>query len=116
MPYAKGRHPGAIWKETDFQIHTPRDPQWNGPHYAGGTADTEAAREKWADDFLAECIHRGLACRQTNNPVCPTVSRFSRRGFPDCPRRILNRPPIFSSQSTVTASTDTTLAMRENEI
>jgi len=61
MPYAKGRHPGAIWKKTDFQIHTPRDPQWNGPHYAGGTADTEAAREKWADDFLAECIHRGLA-------------------------------------------------------
>src|ERR1700687_2553482 len=61
MPYAKGRHPGAIWKKTDFQIHTPRDPQWNGPHYAGGTAATEAAREKWADDFLAECVRRSLA-------------------------------------------------------
>ena len=28
MTFAKGMHPGAVWKRADLQIHTPRDPQW----------------------------------------------------------------------------------------
>ena len=60
MVYAKGRHPGAIWRKTDFQIHTPRDAQWNGPHYPGGGSQLEQAREKWADEFVAACLRFGL--------------------------------------------------------
>jgi chromosome segregation protein len=36
--YAKGLHPGAIWKKCDFQIHTPRDPQWMDPRARAGPA------------------------------------------------------------------------------
>jgi chromosome segregation protein len=54
-------HPGAVWKRVDFQIHTPRDPQWSGsPHLPGGTEETEAAREAWADGFVAKCIQLKL--------------------------------------------------------
>jgi len=60
MSYPKGLHPGATWKKCDFQIHTPRDPQWDGQRFAGGRADLEAAREAWADIFVTECIQRGL--------------------------------------------------------
>lgn len=59
--YKKGMHPGAVWKRTDLQIHTPRDPQWSGSaHLAGGTADAEAARDSWAKDFVEACVKRGL--------------------------------------------------------
>ncbi|MGR9408064.1 TrlF family AAA-like ATPase [Rhizobium leguminosarum] len=59
--YAKGRHPGAIWKKTDLQIHTPRDAQWagSGP-LPGGTEETETARERWADNFVEQCLQKGL--------------------------------------------------------
>ena len=57
----KGMHPGATWKKVDFQIHTPRDPQWQGsPHIAGGTPEKEDARMQWAKGFVGECIERGL--------------------------------------------------------
>jgi chromosome segregation protein len=56
-----GRHPGAVWKRTDFQIHTPRDPQWSGsPNLPGGTPQLEAARDDWADGFVAKCVDAGL--------------------------------------------------------
>ncbi len=62
MTHAKGMHPGAVWKRADFQIHTPRDPQWTGsPHLPGGTPDHEAARHAWADVFVAEALRRGLS-------------------------------------------------------
>lgn len=60
MSHSKGRHPGAVWKKCDFQIHTPRDTQWSGARFGGGTPDLEAAREQWADDFIGACIARGL--------------------------------------------------------
>ena len=51
--FAKGKHPGAVWKRVDFQIHTPRDPNWSGgPHLPGGSPEFEEARRKWALDFL----------------------------------------------------------------
>jgi len=62
MSHEKGLHPGAVWKKTDFQIHTPRDPQWGGgPNLAGGTDELEAARQLWADDFVDECIAREIS-------------------------------------------------------
>ncbi len=61
MEFKVGRHPGAVWKKTDFQIHTPRDPQWSGsPHLSGGTVALESARELWADIFVAKCLELGL--------------------------------------------------------
>lgn len=55
--YAKGLHPGATWKKCDFQVHTPRDPQWIGSlHLPGGDAINERAREAWADQLVAYCI------------------------------------------------------------
>ncbi|MEG3174211.1 AAA family ATPase [Sphingomonas sp. ZB1N12] len=57
MTYAKGMHPGAVWKRTDLQIHTPRDAQWQGsPNLAGGTAELEAVRADWADRFVQQCL------------------------------------------------------------
>ncbi len=62
MTYPKGMHPGAVWKRADFQIHTPRDPQWTGsPHLPGGSPDSEAARCAWADDFVQQVLQRGLS-------------------------------------------------------
>ncbi|MCK3780485.1 AAA family ATPase [Ensifer sesbaniae] len=60
--HEKGMHPGAVWRKVDLQIHTPRDPQWQGsPHLPGGTDATEIARAQWADNFVDECLNRGLS-------------------------------------------------------
>ena len=61
MIHKKGLHPGAVWKKADFQIHSPRDINWNGPKFPGGPQAQEQAREAWADSFVAECLKRGLA-------------------------------------------------------
>ncbi|MDA0344963.1 MAG: AAA family ATPase [Proteobacteria bacterium] len=59
--FSKGRHPGAVWKKTDFQIHTPRDPQWSGsPHMAGGPSAEEDTRQAWMDTFIQTCVDKGL--------------------------------------------------------
>lgn len=61
MSYPKGMHPGAVWKKTDFQIHTPRDAQWKGgDDLPGGDAESEAKRNMWADEFIGACIARGI--------------------------------------------------------
>lgn len=61
MSFSKGRHPGAVWRKTDLQVHTPRDAGWSGsPSLAGGTPDLETARESWADQFVVECLKRHL--------------------------------------------------------
>lgn len=61
MPYSKGRHPGAVWRKTDLQVHTPRDAQWAGPpSLPGGTIEKETARDYWADAFVKECLRRGI--------------------------------------------------------
>lgn len=61
MRFKKGRHPGATWRKTDLQVHTPRDAGWSGsPSLAGGTPEFESARKAWARDFVAECLKREL--------------------------------------------------------
>lgn len=61
MDYDKGMHPGAVWKRTDFQIHTPRDAQWSGsPHLAGGSSELEEKRREWANGFVDACVDKGL--------------------------------------------------------
>ena len=61
MPHVKGSHPGALWRKTDLQVHTPRDAQWSGmPSLPGGNPADEKAREDWADSFVAECLKRGI--------------------------------------------------------
>lgn len=60
MPY-RGLHPGATWRKCDFQIHSPRDPQWTGsPHLPGGSTADEQARDEWADRLVERCIAVGL--------------------------------------------------------
>ncbi len=60
MSYAKGKHPGAQWRRCDFQIHTPRDEQWSGLRSASNTQDVDVARREWAEQFVQECVSRGL--------------------------------------------------------
>ena len=62
----------ASWKKCDFQIHTPRDPNWSGARPIGsGEVDPESGqavlparieteRELWADEFVEQCASRGL--------------------------------------------------------
>ena len=59
--YPTGKHPGAVWKYVDLQVHTPRDPDWVGnPHLPGGTEEQEQARREWAENFLATATLFGL--------------------------------------------------------
>jgi chromosome segregation protein len=61
----------AYWRKCDFQVHTPRDPNWQGPRPVGlgednggnlaTIADVDASRGRWADDFIEQCARRGLA-------------------------------------------------------
>jgi chromosome segregation protein len=61
MTYPKGLHPGATWRKCDFQVHTPRDPQWTGsPSLPGGGSAEEQLRDAWADKFVDHCISLGL--------------------------------------------------------
>ena len=62
----------AYWRKCDFQVHTPRDPNWTGPRPLGlgepdsetgapATAeDVEVARAEWAKVFVDQCVTRGL--------------------------------------------------------
>ena len=60
----------AYWRKCDFQVHTPRDPNWQGARPVGvgednsGTpataADVDAARQRWAEEFVEQCVRRGL--------------------------------------------------------
>jgi type III restriction enzyme len=46
---------GAHFFRADFQVHTPRDNQWEGAR-----PQNEAERKKWAVDFVAACRSRDL--------------------------------------------------------
>lgn len=60
----------AYWRKCDFQVHTPRDPNWQGQRPVGygdmregrpvTAEEVEAARMTWADDFVEQCHKRGL--------------------------------------------------------
>ena len=46
---------GAHFYCCDFQIHTPRDPRWEGIG-----AKTESERQQYADEFIAACRAKGV--------------------------------------------------------
>lgn len=61
----------AYWRKCDFQIHTPRDPNWSGarPLGIGDTlpdgskptaSDVDTSRQQWAENFVDECAKRKL--------------------------------------------------------
>lgn len=60
----------ASFRKCDFQVHSPRDPNWRGPRPCGlgdsvnGAVATEvdvhATRRKWAFDFVDACQARDL--------------------------------------------------------
>ena len=53
----------AYWRKCDFQVHTPRDPNWEGPRPAGiDTApveDVDAARMQRMQRLLRRA-HRAM--------------------------------------------------------
>ncbi len=62
----------ATWRKCDFQVHTPRDPNWQGVRPLGvdiinedtgnhATIDeVRVSREAWASDFVDNCQEKGL--------------------------------------------------------
>lgn len=60
----------ASWRKCDFQLHTPRDPNWQGERPVGLGDETEngpttqeqvdEARQEWASLFVDRCIARDL--------------------------------------------------------
>lgn len=61
MSYEKGHHPGAVWRKSDLQCHSPRDRNWKGPPtLPGGSQSGEDSRRAWATAFINECGHRGI--------------------------------------------------------
>ena len=62
----------AYWRKCDFQVHSPRDPNWTGPRPPGldeaasetgvpaKAADVETARAEWAGVFVEQCVTAGL--------------------------------------------------------
>lgn len=60
----------AYWRKCDFQVHTPRDPNWQGDRPIGvgddqggkeaTNADVDASRQQWAETFVEQCSRRGL--------------------------------------------------------
>ncbi|WP_109260669.1 TrlF family AAA-like ATPase [Hyphobacterium indicum] len=62
----------AHWKKCDFQVHTPRDPNWTGVRPIGlgkvipeaskiaTVTDVDALRLKWANEFVDQCIAKAL--------------------------------------------------------
>ena len=60
--YPIGLHPGATWRRTDLQIHTPRDPNWaDGPHLPGSDDAERAERLAWAKSFVIACRNAGIS-------------------------------------------------------
>ena len=62
----------ASWRKCDFQVHSPRDPNWTGARPIGidevleGTGakataeDVDAARLEWANELVDQCVGKGL--------------------------------------------------------
>ena len=62
----------ACWRKCDFQVHTPRDPNWTGTRPLGlgdtvsetgasaTTADVEVGRAEWAKTFVDQCVTKDL--------------------------------------------------------
>lgn len=60
----------AHWRKCDFQVHTPRDPNWQGERPIGLNADlngvpatadeVDRARMAWANELVDQCVSKGL--------------------------------------------------------
>ena len=54
----------AYWRKCDFQMHSPRDPNWTGPRPVGiaeeDIQNVEAERLQWASEFIGQCVARQL--------------------------------------------------------
>jgi len=62
----------AFWRKCDLQVHTPRDPNWQGQRPPGlgdiledtgspaSAEDVEIARDNWASEFVNKCADKGL--------------------------------------------------------
>lgn len=60
----------ASWRKCDFQLHTPRDPNWQGKRPVGigdktdakvaSQAEVDDQRKSWAKDFVDICVKREL--------------------------------------------------------
>lgn len=60
----------AYWRKCDFQVHTPRDPNWKGPRPVGegdelngvpaSPRDVDEQRHAWAVKFVDQCVARRL--------------------------------------------------------
>lgn len=60
----------AHWRKCDFQVHTPRDPNWQGIRPIGLNADVDGvpataedvdqARMAWANELVDRCVSKGL--------------------------------------------------------
>jgi chromosome segregation protein len=62
----------AHWRKCDFQVHTPRDPNWQGARPLGvddidpatasavTKAEVETSRSQWAETFVDACVAKGL--------------------------------------------------------
>ena len=62
----------ATWRKCDFQVHTPRDPNWEGPRPIGlddidpetdketYIQEVEKSRTQWAKKFVSHCMDIGL--------------------------------------------------------
>jgi type III restriction enzyme len=62
----------ACWRKCDFQVHTPRDPNWTGQRTLGirehnpatgapaTSEEVDRSRQAWAEQFVDKCVERGL--------------------------------------------------------
>src|SRR3990167_9386923 len=60
----------AHWRKCDFQLHTPRDPNWSGVRPIGigldldgqpaSAEDVDGQRRAWAESFVDHCVAVGL--------------------------------------------------------
>jgi len=53
VAYKNGCHPGAVWRSTDLQVHTPREVRINIEHFARPIPD-----DMW-QELKAEGLIRG---------------------------------------------------------
>lgn len=53
-------HKGTRFLKTDFQIHSPRDNNWDGARPEDKSTDIEQSRQLWAQEFIQKCSDCGL--------------------------------------------------------
>jgi len=62
VSYPVGFHPGAVWRRTDLQVHTPRDAQWNGASFDSNSEAGREGRFAWARELIRAAVQKGINC------------------------------------------------------